>query len=401
MPSIPPRPPLSIAPSGHGFTDRAGRPFFWLGDTQWNLWRCHALEEARFILEDRKAKGFSVVQVMLRGFANGVASGPVCGEAFPDGDPLRPNAAYFDHVDAVVRAADDLGLLLVVGADHPAMRITNPDNARAYGLWLGERYRAFGSIVWIPTYAIPNAEHLPTMRELAAGLREGGGGGHLMTSHPDPAHPVVSSSAAHGEPWLAFNCIQTFSATHLVYETTLADFHRAPHKPVVMAEGAYEGGTEYGFDVTPLWIRRQAYWSYLAGGHHSYGHNDAWRVAPGWKAALDAPGAGQMTVLRRILGGKPFGELVPDPTLLLRGAGQGNSLNAAARAASGSWAVVYLSGSGPVSIRTDWLPGRALVLVYDPRDGSCTTGEVDGASPLAVSVPDGSEDAVVVIGASA
>ena len=69
--------------------------------------------------------------------------------------------------------------------------------------------------------------------------------------------------------------------------------------------------------------------------------------------------------------------------------------------ASGSWAVVYLSGSGPVSIRTDWLPGRALVLVYDPRDGSCTTGEVDGASPLAVSVPDGTEDAVVVIGASA
>jgi hypothetical protein len=205
---------------------------------------------------------------------------------------------------------------------------------------------------------------------------------------------------AHDEPWLAFNCIQTFSATHLVYETTLLDYRRSPPKPVVVAEGAYEGGTEYGFDVTPLWVRRQAYWSYLAGGHHSYGHNDAWRVLPSWKAALDAPGARQMTVLRRILGGRPLGELVPEPTLIESGAGQGISLHAAARAASGPWAVVYLSGPGPVSIRTDWLPARALVLVYDPRDGSSSTGEVDGAAPLRVSVPEGGEDAVVVIGAS-
>jgi Protein of unknown function (DUF4038) len=37
------------------------------------------------------------------------------------------------------------------------------------------------------------------------------------------------------------------------------DYRRLPPKPVVMAEGAYEEGLEYGFPVTPLMIRRQAY----------------------------------------------------------------------------------------------------------------------------------------------
>jgi hypothetical protein len=239
------------------------------------------------------------------------------------------------------------------------------------------------------------------MRELAAGLRDASGGAQLMTSHPDPAHPVISSSVAHDEPWLAFNCIQTFSATHLLYDAVIADYHLRPTKPVVMAEGAYEGGSEYGFDVTPLWIRRQAYWSCLAGGHHSYGHNDAWRVLPGWKAALNAPGARQMTVLRSILGGKPLGELVPDPTLVQMGAGEGNTRNASARAAGRPWAVVYLSGPGAVTIRTDWLTGRALVLMYDPRDGSSNAGEMDAGPTLQASLPDGWEDAVVVIGAGA
>ena len=35
-------------------------------------------------------------------------------------------------------------------------------------------------------------------------------------------------------------------------------YHLQPVKPVLMAEGAYEHGSEYGFEVTPLWVRRQA-----------------------------------------------------------------------------------------------------------------------------------------------
>ena len=51
-------------------------------------------------------------------------------------------------------------------------------------------------------------EFVPVLRELAAGLREGDGGCHLITFKPDPS--PYSSSFLHEEPWLDFNSIQTW-----------------------------------------------------------------------------------------------------------------------------------------------------------------------------------------------
>ena len=44
---------------------------------------------------------------------------------------------------------------------------------------------------------------------------------------------------------------------------------------------------EFEAKLTPLWVRRQAYYSYLLGSHHSYGHNDFWRNLPSWRQKLD------------------------------------------------------------------------------------------------------------------
>ena len=199
--------PLQVSASGRHFVARSGQPFFWLGDTQWNLFRCHDFPEAKLILDDRWAKGFSVVQVMGLGFARHVQAGPVFGEAFPDRELARPSEAYFAHVDQVVEYAAQIGMVLAIGLDHPAFRLTNLTNARSYGRWIGQRYQHRANLLWIPTYIVPDQEHLPIMRELVAGLRQGGSQ-VLASSHPDPAQPTVSSSIAHAEPWLAFNSIQ-------------------------------------------------------------------------------------------------------------------------------------------------------------------------------------------------
>jgi len=89
---------------------------------------------------------------------------------------------------------------------------------------------------------------------------------------------------------LDFNSLQTWKIVELIYTMETHDYNLKPVKPVLMAEGAYEDGSECGFDVTPLWIRRQAYHSYLCGGHHTYGHNDSWRVLPTWKGHWTHPG---------------------------------------------------------------------------------------------------------------
>ena len=59
--------------------------------------------------------------------------------------------------------------------------------------------------------------------------------------------------------------MQTWKAVELVYPMVTKDYGLTPTKPVLMAEGADEHGSEYGFEVTPLWIRRQASRIFLFG----------------------------------------------------------------------------------------------------------------------------------------
>src|SRR6266545_747193 len=56
---------LKIASNHRYFTDEKGNPFFWLGDTGWLLFSKLTREEAEQYLEDRRRKGFTVIQVMV------------------------------------------------------------------------------------------------------------------------------------------------------------------------------------------------------------------------------------------------------------------------------------------------------------------------------------------------
>ena len=223
-----------------------------------------------------------------------------------------------------------------------------------------------------------------------------------MTFKPDPS--PYSSSFLHTEDWLDFNSMQTWKDVALIHPFVTKDYNLQPAKPVLMAEGAYEAGTEYGFDVTPLWIRRQAYYSYLIGGHHTYGHNDSWRVLPTWKEALDAPGAVQMGILKRIfLARNEWWSLVPDQSVFAAG-GQtgGDLLHLGARHADGRWAMVYLADRASFSVNMNKIAAaEANTSWIDPRTGDsrpfCTfaaTGVKD------FSTPDGWEDALLVLEAA-
>ncbi len=169
-----------------------------------------------------------------------------------------------------------------------------------------------------------------------------------------------------------------------------------------MAEGAYEQGTEYGFDVSPLWIRRQAYYSYLAGGHHTYGHNDSWRVLPTWKKALDAPGTLQMGVLKKIfLERKEWWYLVPDQTIFASGSNTtGNVLNLAARHKDGGWIMVYSGNKSSFSINMNKITAGIHVNAFwiDPKTGSSVS--ISGFPKTVVqsfSTPDEWEDAILIL----
>lgn len=402
--------PIRVSANGRYFVDLDGTPVFWLGDTQWELFRLFTPETALRILKQRQAKGFNIILIMLTGVETGrfgTESPPAYtnleGERpWIDDDPLRPNERYFRHIDAMIRLGEQTGQTFVVGVYHQwdVDRIT-VQKARAWGRWVAQRYRDVPNLIW-SMYPKATEAFIPVCRELAAGLQEGGGGSHLISVHPDPS--VASSSFIHEEPWLAFNMIQTCIDYDKITDAVTADYHRVPVKPVVMAEGGYEG-VEFDKVQTAHDIRKQAYWTQLAGGHHVYGHNEAWMHPMLWETWLNAPGAHHLRIFKEIVTScRGWWTLSPDPAVFASGMGSGYALNSAARSAAGDRLLVYLSEAGTVSLRLDTLSltrdSRAWWIA--PTDGVRTLASLPTEAemtvrPVSFTPPKGWEDAVLLI----
>ena len=339
---------INISPDRRGFVDAQGQPFFWLGDTLWELFRLYTVEEALELLEIRKRQGFSAIQIMFTGVGEGLLPNLQGEMPWVDGDPAHPNEAYFQYADAIIAATRQMGLALVVGVYHQLQvdRIT-PDKAFTYAQFVAQRYQLEPHLVW-SMYPRAEDSYIPVLRELARGLRSGDGGAHLITVHPDPS--PTSSSFIHAEPWLDFNSIQTCISYELIDAMVRADYARVPTKPVVMAEGAYEG-VEFDQLQTALEIRQQAWWTHMAGGYHSYGHNDNWLAPREWRRWVESPGAASLTVFRDLVTSLPdWQSWVPDQRLIANGHGEGRAFNSAVRASDGSWGLVYLSTPATVTI---------------------------------------------------
>jgi len=382
--------PLRVAADGRHLVHADGTPFFWLGDTAWELFHRLTREEAALYLEDRRRKGFTVIQAVVLAELGGLdVPNPYGHTPLVGNDPTRPNEAYFRHVDAVVDLAAARGLyvgMLPTWGDKfnkkwgTGPEIFTPANARAYGEFLGRRYRS-KPIVWIlgGDRSPERPEHFAVVRAMADGLRAGDGGAHLMTYHPQGDQS--SGQYFHADGWLAFDMFQSGhgsrdKANHRMVETDRA---RVPAKPVLDGEPRYE---DHPIDWKPAngWfddadVRQAAYWALLAGAAgHTYGNHNIWQMwQPGrepvssartpWRVALDHPGAHQMGHVRRLFESRPFLALVPDQALLAAPASSGAGHQRAARARDGRYAIAYTPLGGPLAVRLDRLRGST------PGDG--------------------------------
>ena len=359
--------PIRVGKDGRHFVDQKGAPFFWLGDTAWPLFAQYSKAQAEAYLENRGKKGFTVIQgVLAWGLGSGMEQKTPMANALGqkpwlDDDPARPNPAYFEHVDHLVDFANQKGLVLAMlptwGFYVKESPVVNMKNARAYGRWLGARYKSAPNVVWVN-----GGDRTPTgfedvFRELARGLREGDGAAHLITYHPCGWRS--SAQFFHAEDWLDFNMIETWTEWSKIYPAVVSDSLRAPRKPVVLGEGAYENGPEYPQGpITPWVVRRQAWWTVMAGGFHTYGQNQMWRMEADWDTSFDTPGADQVCLMKRIVTSLPWQDLVPDQGVFATGIGSERSLNAAMRSSDGKRVLVYLASPTTVFLHLDKLEAK-------------------------------------------
>jgi hypothetical protein len=291
------------------------------------------------------------------------------------------------------------GLMVRLGLLHNSqLQYMSNGKGKAYAKFVAARYKDLPNIIWSLHGNVDNPALIAVVREMAEGIREAAGSLQLISQKPDP--PPRSSGIIRNEPWLNFTESQTFKRIDLIYSMVKTDYDRTPPKPTVMDEGAYEGGTEYGFPVTPLLARRQAYYSYLAGGFRTYGHNDSWRILPTWRASLDAPGAWQVGKIRTIF--ESLAEwwlLSPDQSVLATGGNiSGTTLYLSARHQDGKWAMVYCADPHTFSVAMDKLAGKARAYWVDPKTGtSKAAGSYASTGVQSFTTPAGWEDPMLVL----
>ena len=106
---------LRVTTNGRYLETSDGEPFFWLGDTAWELFHKLDREEAIYYLKTRANQGFTVIQAVILAELDGLRTPNAYGELpFIDLDPTQPNSAYFSHVDFIIAEANKLGLTMGV-----------------------------------------------------------------------------------------------------------------------------------------------------------------------------------------------------------------------------------------------------------------------------------------------
>ncbi|MBR4528444.1 MAG: DUF4038 domain-containing protein, partial [Bacteroidaceae bacterium] len=79
---------IKVSENHRFLTHQEGKPFFYLGDTAWELFHRLNREEARSYLQDRAKKGFTVIQAVAVAELDGISTGNAYGHLpFLDQNP--------------------------------------------------------------------------------------------------------------------------------------------------------------------------------------------------------------------------------------------------------------------------------------------------------------------------
>lgn len=106
-------PRLKVSENRRFLVTESGQPFFWLGDTAWELFHRLDRENAERYLENRAGKGFTIIQAVVLAEFAGLTDPNSYGQLpLVNADPLHPSEEYFKHVDWIVARANTLGMYI-------------------------------------------------------------------------------------------------------------------------------------------------------------------------------------------------------------------------------------------------------------------------------------------------
>jgi hypothetical protein len=424
---------LKVSDNNRFLVTADNKPFFWLGDTAWELFHRLNREQATEYLDVRSQQGYTVIQAVALAELDGLNDPNAYGhKPLTDNDPMKPavvdgpNNDYWDHVDWIVAEANKRGIyigLLPTWGDKWNKKwglgpeVFTTTNAETYGAWIAKRYADRG-VIWVlgGDRPIESDQHKEIIRAMARGIEAGDQGKNLVTFHPTGGDG--SSDPFHNESWLDFNMRQNGHVAEFTgrYDSTRADYDRIPIKPVLDGEPIYEDhpvafdAKEFGHSIGSD-VRRPIYWNLFTGAFgHTYGHHSVWQMWSAdkgpinnplipWNEAIHQPGAAQMQFAKKLIMSRPFLSRIPDQSIIVTDRvatsvpGAGRYQFVSTRDIEGTYAMVYAPIGRSFKVRMDCIMGSSVkAWWYNPRNGqSMEIGLFDNVGERSFQTPDAGE----------
>lgn len=402
---------LKVSQNKRFFVTADGKPFFWLGDTGWLLFVKLTREETDAYLEDRKQKGFNVIQVMVLHDVKHAVN--VYGDsALINHDVSKPKTTpgndfkdaqqydFWDNVDYVIDKAAEKGLYLAlvpIWGNNVKSGYVNEEQAKQFAKFLADRYKNKTNIIWVNGGDIKGSDSLHVWNALGNTLKANDAN-HLITFHPRGRS--TSSTWFHNKSWLDFNMFQSGHKDY-AQDTTEPrmgednwkfcenDYSLKPTKPMLDGEPSYEKIPHGLHDTSaPKWtaddVRRYAYWSVLSGAcGFTYGHNavmqfykagsgvGAYGCREPWQEALNDDGAKQMQYVKKLVLSKSYLDRIPDQSLIAKKQGMRYDYLVASRGKDYAFIYTYTGRTIPVAMGK--ITGKKVIAKwYNPKNGSYT-----------------------------
>ncbi len=335
--------PIIVSPDRRHFQHADGIPFFWLADTWW-MGLCRRLrwpEDFQLLTQDRKAKGFTVIQIVAGLYPDMPAFDERgSNEAgFPwEREYSRVNPSYFDMADLRVHWLVSNGLApCVVGCWGYFLRWMGIERMKRHWRYLVARWGSY-PVFWclageatMPYYLSDDKEEDRAFQksgwtEVARYVRELDPYRRPITIHPTN----IGRDQVLDPGVLDFDMLQTGHGDreslpkHV--ESIRESLSRSPKMPVLVGEVCYEGILE----ASRPEMQRILFWSAMLSGTagHTYGANGIWQlntrerafgpsphggnwgITP-WEDAYQLPGSSHLGIAKSILDDYRWWEFEP------------------------------------------------------------------------------------------
>jgi Protein of unknown function (DUF4038)/Putative collagen-binding domain of a collagenase len=433
--------PLKVSANRRYLIDQNNIPFLVVGDVPQAMVGMISTADAASFFDDRQSRGFNAMWIDV------LVAGPYYQESREDGatydgilpftghlpggndtahyDLSKPNEAYFARVDQVITLAANHGIVVFLdpietGQWVPTLRNNGPGAARAYGQYLGSRYKRFDNIIWMNgndfnTWQTPGDDAV--VRGVAEGIKS------VDSVHLQTMELNVYTSSSYDDPtWvpiLSINGTYTYSPTYL---QMWHSYNQTPTAPTLLLEAEYDlvdNGKPWDYG-TPSLLRRQEYWTMLSGGKGQlYGNGYTDIFMSGWRYYVDTVGVTQLMLWHGFFSSLPWQGLVPDQdhTVVTAGFGTPGDLQTrpsksdfctASKMPDGSFVVAYVPTAREITVNMASLKAPANAKWFDPTNGAYTTvpgGPFANAgtrqfTPPGNSHDDGASDWVLLLDAS-